>query len=154
MKVFSKDSRGVEAWGPTASVAVKCAALGGVVDNTWILVNFAIGANEITDVRQCFNDVSFIYALGNNQAQCRMSMTFLVMIGTKKCKGQNNTAAIASGFRSYCLNRISKKTSPQSIAIGNFSGSGWLVGIEVGNVDASRGVCYATVSFLVRIASK
>lgn len=154
MRIFSKDSRSVEAWGPTASVVVKCKALENVVDKTWILVNFAIGATEITDVRQCFGDVSFIYALGNNQAQCRMTMTFLVLIGTKRCRGKNNTSAITAGFRSYCLNRISKKPVAQPISIGNFAGTGWLDGIQVGNVDAQMGICYATVSFIVRIANK
>lgn len=154
MTVFSSDSRGIEAWGPTASVAVKCEALGSVIDDSWILVDFSLGAQEITDIRQCFNDVSFIYALGNDQRQSRMTMTFAVFIGSRKCSGQNNTKAIADGFRSYVLNRISKKTNPQSLAVGSFAGSGWLDGIQIGRVDADTGVCYATVTFIARIATE
>ena len=152
MTVFGKDSRGIEAWGPTASVDVKCSALGEVVDDSWILVNFSMGAKEIVDVRQCFNEVSFLYALGNDQGQCRMSMTFAILIGRRNCEGENNTGAMHSGLRSYVTNRISKETSAGTIAIGNFAGSGWLVGIEIGNVDAERGLCYGTVNFIVRIA--
>ena len=51
MKIFSSNTGMIEAWGPTASVDVKASAIEGVVDNTWILVNFSIGAREITDIR-------------------------------------------------------------------------------------------------------
>ena len=151
MKVFSSDSRGVEAWGPTASVDVKVDALGGVVDNSWILVNFAVGAREIVDVRQCFDDMSFIYALGNNQSNCQISLTFAILIGTKFCKGNNNTAAIEAGLSAYVSNRISQKTSAGKISIGNFSRMGWLTGIDIGNADVNKGVCYGTVHFLMEL---
>ena len=151
MKVFSSDSRGVEAWGPTAAVDVKVDALGGVVDNTWILVNFAVGAREIVDVRQCFDDMSFIYALGNNQSNCQISLTFAILIGTKFCKGNNNTAAIEAGLSAYVSKRISQKTSAGKIAIGNFSRMGWLTGIDIGNADVNKGVCYGTVHFLMEL---
>lgn len=151
MKVFSSDSRGVEAWGPTAAVDVKVDALGGVVDNSWILVNFAVGAREIVDVRQCFDDMSFIYALGNNQSNCQISLTFAILIGTKFCKGNNNTAAIEAGLSAYVSSRISQKTSAGKIAIGNFSRMGWLTGIDIGNADVNKGVCYGTVHFLMEL---
>lgn len=151
MTVFSSDSRGVEAWGPTASVNVKVEALGGIVDKSWILVNFSVGAREIVDVRQCFDDMSFIYALGNNQSNCQMSMVFAILIGKKKCQGNNNTSAIASGLEAYARSRISKKKSPKKIQIGDFSKMGWLTGIDIGNVDASKGICYGTVHFLMEL---
>ena len=151
MKVFSSDSGSIEVWGPTASVDVKASALGGVVDDSWILVNFAIGAREIVDIRQCFDDVSYIYALGNNQAQCAITLTFAVFIGKKSCKGTNNTAAIEKGLSAYVNSRISKKTSPSSITIGNFSRMGWLTGIDIGNLDANKGVCYGTAHFIMEL---
>ena len=147
MTIFSSDSRGIEAWGPTASVDVKCSVLGGIVDNSWILVNFAIGAQEIVDIRQCFSDVSFLYALGNNQSACQMALTFAVLIGRRRCRGQNNTAAIQAGLNAYVSGRISQKVSGGVVSIGKFSRRGWLIGIDIGNVDASKGVCYATVKF-------
>ena len=151
MKVFSSDSKGVEAWGPTAAVDVKVDALGGVVENSWILVNFAVGAREIVDVRQCFDDMSFIYALGNNQSSCQISLTFAILIGTMSCKGSNNTEAIDSGLSAYMSKRISQNTSAGKISIGNFSRMGWLTGIDVGNADANKGVCYGTVHFLMEL---
>ena len=154
MLVFSSDSRGIEAWGPTASVQVKVDALGGLVDDSWILVDFSLGAKEIVDIRQCFNEVVFMYALGHNQSQCAMSMRFAVMIGRRKCKGKENLSALNAGLRQYVTNRISQKTEAQSITIGGLSGSGWLTGINIGGVDASKGICYATVEFLIRIASQ
>lgn len=153
MLVFSKDSRGVEAWGPTVSVAVNIEALGNIVDDSWILVNFAIGAREIVDIRQCFNDVSFIYALGNNQSSLNLTLTFAILVGTRKCKGDNNMGTLSAGMRRYFLNRISQKTKPSTIAIANWAGKGWLTGIDIGQVDASKGVCYGTVHFLVRFGS-
>ena len=151
MKVFSSDSRGVEAWGPTAAVDVQVDALGGVVDNSWILVNFAVGAREIVDVRQCFDDMSFIYALGNNQSNCQISLTFAILIGTKFCKGNNNTAAIEAGLSAYVSSRISQRINAGKISIGNFSRMGWLTGIDIGNADVNKGVCYGTVHFLMEL---
>lgn len=147
MKIFSSDSRGIEAWGPTASVDVKCSALGGIVDDSWILVNFSIGAQEIVDIRQCFSDVSFLYALGNNQSACQMTLTFAILIGKKQCMDHNNTSAIQKGLEAYVNSRISKNISGGTVSIGNFSRRGWLIGIDIGSVDASRGVCYGTVKF-------
>lgn len=151
MKVFSSDSRGVEVWGPTAAVDVKVDALGGVVDNSWILVNFAVGAREIVDVRQCFDDMSFIYALGNNQSNCQISLTFAIFIGTISCNGRNNTEAIEAGLSAYVSKRISQNTSAGKISIGNFSRMGWLTGIDIGNADVNKGVCYGTVHFLMEL---
>ncbi len=147
MQVFSKDSRGVEVWGPTASVNVKADALGGIVDNTWILVNFAVGAREIVDIRQCFDDVSFLYALGNNQSSCQISLTFAILIGKKWCKGANNTSAIEEGLDAYVKSRVSQRKNAGKIQIGKFSRMGYLIGIDIGNADPMRGVCYGTVHF-------
>lgn len=151
MKIFSSDSRAIEAWGPTASVEVKASALGDVVDDTWILVNFFVGAREITDIRQCFNDVSYIYALGNNQGQCAMSLTFAILIGKKSYNESDSTSAIKNGLSAYVASRISKKTSPSPVTIGNFSRMGWLTGIDIGNLDASKGICYGTAHFIMEL---
>lgn len=151
MKVFSSDTGTIEVWGPTASVDVKVSALGGVINNTWLLVNFAIGAREITDIRQCFDDVSYIYALGNNQAQCAITLTFAIFIGKKNCSGSDNTSAITNGISAYVNSRISKKTSPSTITIGSFSRMGWLTGMDIGSLDASKGVCYGTAHFIMEL---
>lgn len=155
MKIFSSDSRAIEVWGPTASVDVRAKALEGVVDNTWILVNFSVGAREITDIRQCFNDVSYIYALGNNQAQCLISLTFAILIGLHNCESSENanTAAIENGFSKYVESRISTEVgqNPSPVTIGAFTRMGWLTGIDIGNLDASKGVCYGTVNFIMEL---
>ena len=109
MRVFSSDSRGVVAWGPAASVDVRVSALGGIVDRSWILVNFSIGAREIVDIRQCFNDTSFIYALGNNQSSCQISLTFAIFFGAANCMSTNNTNDIRAGIDAYAEGRISKQ---------------------------------------------
>jgi hypothetical protein len=153
MKIFSSDSRPIVAWGPTATVTVRAEALGSVVDNSWILVNFSIGAREITDIRQCFDDVSYIYALGNNQAQCVMSLTFAIFIGKRNCDGSNNTSAIEEGLSAYIDRRIStdEGQKPSMVTIGGFSRMGWLTGMDIGNLDASKGVCYGTVNFIMEL---
>ena len=155
MKIFSSNTGTIEAWGPTASVDVKASALEGVVDNTWILVNFSIGAREITDIRQCFDDVSYIYALGNNQGQCAMSLTFAILIGLENCKGSENgnTAAIENGLSAYIKSRIStdEGQKPSPITIGGFSRMGWLTGIDIGNLDAAKGICYGTAHFIMEL---
>lgn len=150
MEIFSTDSRGVEVWGPTASIDVRVGALGRLSDS-WVLTNISINAKEITDIRQCFGDVSYIYALGNDQRQCAASLTFAVFIGAKKCGSGNNTKALLSGFKSYDSGRISQNKQPSTIAIGNFSCLGWLTGINAGGVDAFRGICYCTVSFIMEL---
>lgn len=153
MQVFSKDSRGVEAWGTIASADVKVSALDGVVDNSWILTSFAVGAREIVDIRQCFGDVSFLYALGNKQASCSLTLTFMVLIGRKSCKGNHNMDAVSSGLEAYVFKRIgaSGGRSPSTVEIGGFSRFGWLVGIDIGNVDADKGICQAVVHMNMRL---
>ena len=154
MEVFGNNGkRGLKVFGPMASVDVKVTALGSVVDSSWILVNFSAGAREIVDVKQCFNDVSFIYALGNNQSSCLITMVFAIFIGNRNCEGGNNTAAIASGFGSYVENRIStsKGRTPGEIAIGKFSRKGWLTGIDIGQPDPEKGICYGTVHFIMKL---
>lgn len=151
MKVFSSDVGFIDVWGPVSYVDVKASALGGVVNDSWLLVNFAIGAREITDIRQCFDDVSYIYALGNNQAQCAITLNFVIFIGRRNCIGFNNTDKITDGLSAYINNRISKKTSPSTITIGKFSRMGWLTGIDIGNLDAAKGVCYGTAHFIMEL---
>lgn len=153
MKIFqiSGDNRATEMWGPTAGVVVKVDALGSSVDADWLLSNARVGAKEIVDVRQCFNDVSYIYALGNDQGQCAIVLNFVIFIGTKSCRGQHNTKAIADGLKKYVSNRISQKTSAQNITIGNFSTKGWLTSIDIGQFDASRGTCGGTLSFIMQL---
>lgn len=150
--IFGSHKVGVAVWGPTASVEVKVPALGGLVDNSWILTGVSVGAKEIVDVRQCFNDVSYIYALGNNQSQCSMVLTFAVLIGSKECKGKGeNLSAISGGLKAYMSNRISKHPDPHTVTIGGFSKKGWLVDISVGNTDASRGICQGVLNFIMQL---
>lgn len=153
MRIFSSASKGIVVWGPTAAVNVKIKALGSVVDDTWILVNLSVGMKEITDIRQCFNETSYIYALGNSQGNCSITLTFVIFIGTKECKGDGNSAVgnISDGLNMYLKNRISKKTIPTSITIGNFSCMGWLSGVDVSGLDPERGVCYGTVQFIMEM---
>lgn len=152
MQIFRSGIVGFKAYGPTASVNVNIGGFGGLIGDSWFLTDFRIGAREITDVRQCFNDVSVIYALGNNQSQCAISLTFAVMFGPENCNEVgSNLDDIKTAVTTYKGNRISKNKSSQSITIGGFSTKGWLTGFDIGQVDASKGVCYATVHFLMEL---
>ena len=154
MRIFSVDSRAIEVWGPTTSVGVKIPSLGGIINNSWVLVNLSIGAREIVDIRQCFNDVSVIYALGNDQKQCRASLTFAIFVGRRACIGaSNNFVAIQHGIDAYKNSRISTDVGMNSstITIGDFSFMGWLDGIGVGNLDPEKGICYGTVNFIMEL---
>ena len=153
MRIFSPSSKTIVAWGPTAAVNVKISALGSVVDDTWLLTNLSVGMREITDVRQCFNETSYIYALGNNQSSCSIGLTFVIFIGTRDCRGNGNSAVgnIADGLNMDLKNRISRNTSPSSITIGSFSCMGWLIGADVSGLDPERGVCYGTVQFIMEM---
>lgn len=151
MHVFGNNGKGVTMWGPTAAVDVRIPALGSVVEDSWILVGISIGAKEIVDIRQCFNDVSYIYALGNDQNRCKLSLSFVVFIGRKNCKGSENLKAIGGGLDAYISNRVSRHTDPHAITIGGFSCKGWLESIDIGNTDALRGVCTGTVQFVMQL---
>jgi len=152
MTVFSSNSDKVDAWGPIASVDVKISAMGAVIDYSWILVGISIGARDIVDVRQCFNEMSYIYALGNDQSSCKMSLTFAIFIGRHLCKGgENNIGAIGRGLDNYSMSRISKKITPTTVTIGDFSRMGWITGISIGNTDAGRGICYGTIDFIMEL---
>ena len=151
-------AKDVVAWGPTAVTKVKVSAFSdgekssGIIDDTWVLSNFSIGAHEIVDIRQCFNDVSFMYALGNDQRRCSASLTFIVFVG-EKCGDTEagSFSAVKKGLAKYSEKRISLNKKPSNITIGNFSTRGWLVSIEIGSLDASRGLCYGTLSFIMQL---
>ena len=164
MEVFSIGSSGkpVRVWGPTASVGVILEGLdgkGGKNDgiggknSDWLLEGAQVGASEIVDVRQCFNDVSYIYALGNDQGKCRISLSFVIFIGTMNCVGDNNLKAVKDGFMKYEANRISarKNMSPLGISIGAFSTKGWLVDVSIGQMDPARGICHGVLSYIMQL---
>lgn len=157
MDVFSigGKSKPVKVWGPIASVSVKAGGLASIGRNgsDWLLEGVQVGAKEIVDVRQCFNDVSYIYALGNDQGQCRMVLMFMVFVGTEDCSGDNNTDAIMEGIVEYKNGRISQNTSPVPVSIGNFSAKGWLVGIDIGNIDAEKGVCHGVATYIMQLGA-
>lgn len=157
MDVFSIGGKGksVKIWGPIASVSVKAGGLGSIgrKGSDWLLEGVQVGAKEIVDVRQCFNDVSYIYALGNNQNSCIMSLSFLVFIGTENCSGDNNTDAIMKGIEEYKNNRISQNTSPVTVSIGNFSKKGWLMEIGIGAVDAGKAVCHGVATYMMQLGA-
>lgn len=153
MLVFGSGNKAVVAWGPSASVTVKVDGFEGLIDDSWVLKDMRVGASEIADVRQCFNEVSYIYALGNNQRECAIVLNFLVFLGAKDCKvGMENTVAIEDGLKRYISNRVSKRPdSPISITVGSFSRMGWLKDIGISSVDASRSYCLGTLSFIMKL---
>lgn len=152
MEIFGSTGKSVVAWGPTASVTVSVPALGSVVNDSWILTGVNLGAKEIVDVRQCFNDISYIYALGNDQGRCLASLSFIVFLGRKNCEGGgDNFKTIEQGVDSYKSNRISKNTSSQSITIGGFSCKGWLTGIDVGQTNPQNDTCTGVLSFMLQL---
>lgn len=154
MEVFRTNApKSVRINGPMTKVTVNVPALKSVVGSkstsTWMLMDMHYGAREIVDVRQCFNDVSFIYALGNKQEACVISLKFAVFLGS--CGGGDGTKNIKLGLESYIGGRISNNTKPQTITIGGFSCYGWLTGIDIGQVDIERSVCYATAHFILEL---
>ena len=150
MEVFTSNSRPHTVWGPLAAINVSSFALDGLIGagKPWVLVDFKANAKEIVDVVQCFNDAAFIYALGNDQQRCLISMTFLVFIS--KCE-DDKTDTLQQGMEKYKSNRISQHTSAGEISIGNFARKGWLIGIDIGNADPQRSACYATVNFMMKL---
>lgn len=150
MKVFDRDGSNINIWGATASVSVIVDAVPDI-DNTWVLSDVRIGAQEIVDVRKCFNDESYIYALGNDQGRCSISLTFAVFCGTCRngSDGGQSMSAIGAGVSSYKSSRISKNVSPGSITIGGFSTRGWLISIDIGQMDPDTMTCRGTVNFLM-----
>jgi hypothetical protein len=157
MRIFrpSGDAKAVTAWGPTAATGVTVNALDSAsVEKDWILTGVQVNSQEITDVRQCFSDVSYIYALGNDQGRCRIDLYFLVFVGTKNCKGMDNFVAIENGLGAYAGTRISNNTMPMTISIGGFSAQAWLIGISVGQMDASRCVCRGEASFILKLPQR
>ena len=151
MDVFGGNGKGVEVWGPAASVEVKAEALGSIIGNSWILEGVNIGAKEIVDVRKCFEDVAYIYALGNDQSRCIIVLNLVVFIGEKDCKKTKGFNAVNEGLTAYYNGRISEKTSPMTIGIGSFVRTGWLIGIDISGLDVDRSLCHASATFLMEL---
>lgn len=149
MKVFSAEAE-ASVWGPIASIVPNISALGSEVNDSWLLEGLRIGAEEITDVRQCFNDIAYIYALGNNQSNCRITLMFVIMAGTRNCMGSDNFSTIDDGLGNYRDSRISTMTK-STITIGGMSRTGWLTGIDIGDLDPLTGVCHGVVNFIMEL---
>lgn len=145
--IFSASSKGVEVWGGTAPIKVDVPQL-TLAGTDYVLADAQISAREIVDVRQCFNDVSYIYALGNDQSQCAMTLKLLAFF--IDCN-VDNTGDILLGLKEYSISRISENTSAQTITIGNLSVDGWLVGIDIGNFDVERGYCVVNAHFIIKL---
>lgn len=149
MQVFGLyGRRPIKIWGPAVGIKVKIPALGG---GSWVLSGLSIGAKEITDVRQCFGDISFIYALGNDQDKCRITLDLLIFLGKEYCAIGNNSKAIGSCLSAYSRKRISQMTAPMTVTIGNFSVKTYLVEIGMGNYDADRSLLHCQVSFIMEL---
>lgn len=154
MDIFGSSGKSVVAWGPAASTTVEVSSLEGVVNDSWVLSGVNIGAKEIVDIRQCFNDISYIYALGNDQGKCVFLLTFIVFLGRKNCTGgDDNFQAIKQGIDAYKSNRISQNTEPKTVTIGTFSCQGWLTGIDIGQTDPSTDTCQGVLSFIMQLGS-
>lgn len=153
MEVFGSKGKSVEVWGPAASVEVRAPALGSVIGDSWLLEGVTISAKEIVDVRQCFEDVAYIYALGNDQGKCVIVLHFIVFIGQKDCGQGKGFEAVEAGMRAYAQNRISTEEGRkrQIIGIGSFARQGWLVGIDISGLDPERSVCHAAATFIMEL---
>jgi len=152
MRVFDSDGRETVIWGPTASVEVNVPAMGSVIwKDSWVLDGVTIGAKEIVDVRQCFGDVAYIYALGNDQGKCLISLSFVIFLGKKNCTEGTPFESIDDGLSAYAGNRISIRTGAQPITIGGFSRNAWLIGIDIGNTEAGKSISHGNVSFMMEL---
>ena len=154
MDVFGANGSNITVWAPPSGVAVSMPFLGGIVGDTWLVTGLQIGAKEITDIRQCFNDVSYVYALGNDQRQCIMSVSFVVMIGKKECKDGDPLASIKDGLEAYGGTRISQMPNGGVISIGGLSRYCYLVGIDISQVDASKGICAGNAQFIMKLGDE
>lgn len=135
-------------YAPTALVAVKFS--GGVaIPDSWALVDISLGSSEITDIRKCFSDVTHIYAFGNDQNQCVSSFTFMNFLGAKSCGNPDDFKSIASAYAQYVQNRISNHTGTQTMTVGSLCIPGWLTGIRVHGLDATRQTCNVTLMYLM-----
>lgn len=150
MDIFGKSGGDIAVWGATASVDVQISAIPDA-ESTWVLADVRVGAQEIVDVRKCFNDESYVYALGNDQGRCQIVLTFAIFCGTcRSGAGEGRSMeAVGSGLESYKTHRISQKTTPSEITIGGFSTKGWLLSVDVGQMDASTMTCRGVVSFMM-----
>lgn len=152
MFIFN-DQVDVVAWGPTATVRVRIPALEGLINDSWMLTSLSLNAQDIVDIRQCFNDVSYIYALGNDQQRCALSLYFVILLGRRNCRptSTDNFGAISEGLKKFVTTRISNNTAPMALTIGNFSCKGWLTGESVDRVDPDTGIGMGSLHFIMQL---
>ena len=155
MVIFGEDpKKSVHVWGPISSLKVTIDSFPPVESDEWALVGMETAANEVVDIRRCFNDETYLYALGNDQGRCRFSLSFVVFLAGEECDESKAFNALQKGIDDYAANRISKRTKESTATIGGLSLYGWLDGMTVGNMDADRGICYASVNFIMKLPDK
>lgn len=149
--VFKSSKAAVRVFGPLATESVHISGIDVWNDDRWALIGASYNYREILDVRQCFNDTAFLFALGNNLSAGRMELSFLVFLSEPGCSPGGEFKAIKDAIESYRSERVSNKLSHIEVTIGSCTVSGWLDSMAAGNFDADRGVCVVSFSFLARL---
>ena len=154
--IFGADGKSnVQVWGPLVGAEVKMDGIGGLDGEGCALIGFRINAQEIVDIRKCFNDELYLYALGNDDSRGAIELIFLVHLQGGKCDGQSSANPVKAAYESYCSSgRVSKKKGTVSVTVVGINLTGWVSGFYAGDVDPTTGTCKVCVSMIPKITNK
>lgn len=118
----------------------------GDFDNV-LLLSFAIGDQEIVDIRQCFDETVHIFAFGRNAQGCVMEVSLLMFLydGCEKY-----TWATLDDIRErYNKNRVYKLQKAVQITIDGLTVNGFLVKMSVSDVNPAIKACVVSFTFIM-----
>ena len=130
----------------SASWNIKGVVQKGQYDNI-LLLSFAIHDQEVIDVRKCFREVTHIFAFGRNPSAAVLQMSLLMFL-PKPCP-KMKMGTIEDIRRDYDSNRIYKLKSSLPVTIDGLTINGFLVEMDMSNVNPSSHTCVVTFTFII-----
>ena len=116
-----------------------------------LLRTFALSDQEIVDVRRCFEETTHIFAFGRN-TQASVLQVSLVMFLYDGCSaGEKNDRWLdIDRLRAeYKKNRVYENQVPLKISIDEFNVSGYLIKMNIEDVNPSSKTCSVSLTFLL-----
>lgn len=116
-----------------------------------LLLSFSLVDQETIDIRRCFEETTHIFAYGRNMNTSLLQVSLLLFLydGCKGAAANRGGWLKTSELRDkYEQNRIYKKQDTIKIVIDDFNIDGYLIKMDISDVNPALKTCTATFTFI------
>lgn len=135
----------------------------GIFDGTGSKGNVVLSSIEMNDVesidvRRCFNETNHIFAFGRDVTKSVINVSVILFFG-ESCGGGSSASDNSYSYggsnvklddirSKYEKARVSKSKEPKMIQFDDFTVHGFLIGMQLGSMDARTSSCTIVFTFL------